>query len=154
MESSSLYASMNMVNTFVGRKISLMHAKGIIFSGKMARDGTMAQFIPTLTEFRETRGTAFLAVSKGKPEQILAEMKPVLEANPAKYIELLAATSQYTGYIPAMQLQEFYNESKIEGIAPVSILFASSQDKPPADGQGKFRHEGAHVAGQMIKRAV
>lgn len=152
VESPSLYAAMNMVNTFVGRKISLMHAKGIIFSEKMARDGSMALFIPALTQYRETRGTAFLAVTKDKPEKILQEMKPLLEANPAKYIELLAATSQYTGFIPSIQLQEFYNESKVEGIAPVSILFASSKHKLSEDGKGNFRREGAYVAGQMSKK--
>jgi spore germination protein KC len=152
VESPSIYAAMNMVNTFVGRRMSLMHAKGIIFSEAMAKDGTMAKFIPTLTQFRETRGTAFLAVSKGSPEALLEKMKPLLEANPAKYIELMAATSIYTGFIPAMQLQEFYNESKVEGISPISILFATDKDVLPQNDKGQYRREGAYVAGGMLKK--
>ena len=153
VESPSLYAAMNMVNTFVGRKISLMHAKGIIFSETMAKDGTMAKFIPALTQYRETRGTAFLAVSKEAPERVLERMRPLLEANPAKYIELLAANNRFTGFIPAVQLQEFYNESKMEGIAPVSILFALSDEKlPPQKEKGEYQREGAYVAGKLLKK--
>lgn len=153
VESPSIYAAMNMVNTFVGRRLSLMHAKGIIFSEEMAKDGTMAQFIPALTQFRETRGTAFLAVSKGAPEAVLEEMKPLLEANPAKYIELLASNSSYTGFIPAIQLQEFYNATKVEGIAPVSILFSEADNiLPPKDQRGHYRQEGAYTAGQMATK--
>lgn len=153
VESPSLYASMNMVNTYVGRRISLMHAKGIIFSEAMAKDGSMARFIPALTQYRETRGTAFLAVSKEKPEEILARMKPFLETNPAKYMELLAATQSFTGFIPKIQLQQFYNELKVEGINPVSILIAKSDDKlPPYNGQNRYSTEGSYVAGQLIKQ--
>lgn len=153
VESPSLYASMNMVNTYVGRKISLMHAKGIIFSEAMARDGTMAKFVPALTQFRESRGTAFVAVSREKPEEILETMKPLLESNPAKYIELLAGTQKFTGFIPNVQLQQFYNEIKVEGINPVCILVAKSDGKLPArTGRGKYRTEGSYEAGELNKK--
>ncbi|WP_066636277.1 Ger(x)C family spore germination protein [Desulfolucanica intricata] len=153
VESPSLYASMNLVNTFIGRKISLMHAKGIIFSEAMARDGSMVKLIRTLLQFRETRGTAFVAVSKEKPEEILKKMKPLLEVNPAKYIELLAATQKYTGFIPSEKLQDFYNELKVEGINPISMVIAESNEKlPPHTGQSEYRTEGSYEAGRLIKK--
>jgi len=153
IESPSIYASMNMVNSFVGRKISLMHNKGIIFSEAMAKDGSMGVIVPGLTQFRETRGTAFIAVSRQKPEEILTRMKPLLETNPAKYFELLAGNQSFTGYIPSEKLQNFYNELKVGGINPVSILIAISDEKlPPYNGQSNYRSEGDYVAGEMVEK--
>ncbi|WP_227765578.1 Ger(x)C family spore germination protein [Zhaonella formicivorans] len=153
IEAPSIYASMNMVNTYVGRKISLMHAKGLIFSETMAKDGFMAKFIPAITQFREVRNTMFLAISKEKPEEILEKMKPVIEPNPAKYIELLASTQNFTGFIPNVQLQEFYNELKVEGVDPASILVAASDEKlPPDKGEGQYHTEGSYVAGELLKK--
>jgi len=153
IESSSLYASMNMVNTFVGRKISLMHVKGIVFSESMARDGSMGSYVPGMLQFRETRGTAFIAVSRQKPEEILEEMHPLLEENSAKYMELLATTQNYTGFIPEQKLQDFYNELKMVGANPVSILVAKSNNKlPDHPGSGKYRSPGDYLAGQLDKK--
>ncbi len=153
VEAPSIYASMNMVNSFVGRKISLMHAKGIIFSEAMAKDGSMSVIVPGLTQFRETRGTAFIAVARQKPEEILTKMTPFLESNPAKYIELLAGNQSFTGYIPGEKLQDFYNDLKIGGINPVSLLFAvSDENLPPHNGQSSYRSEGDYIAGEMVKK--
>lgn len=153
VESPSLYASMNLVNTFVGRRLSLMHSKGLIFSEAMARDGTMAKFVPALTQFREMRGTVFLGVSRESPAEILDLMKPLLEANPAKYIELMANNERFTGFIPSEQLQQFYDELKVEGVEPVSILFAKSDDTLPQEAEeGRYRNEGSYMAGNLIKK--
>lgn len=153
VEAPSLYASMNMVNTFVGRRITLMHVKGIIFSEAMAKDGTMCELIPTLLQFRETRGTSFLAVSRQKPEEIIEKIKPKLESNAAKYIEMLAASSSYTGFIPSEKLRQFYNELKVEGINPVSILISIADDKLPSHlGKSTLKSEGSYRAGTLIKK--
>lgn len=153
VEAPSIYASMNMVNSFVGRRLSLMHAKGIIFSEAMAKDGSMRQIVLGLTQFRETRGTAFIAVGRQKPEEILDKMTPFLEANPAKYIELIASNQSFTGYIPSEKLQDFYNDLKIGGINPVCLLFAlSNENLPLHNGQSSYRSEGDYVAGEMVKK--
>ncbi len=153
IEAPSIYASMNMVNSFVGRKISLMHNKGIFFSEAMAKDGSMGVIVPGLTQFRETRGTAFIAVSRQKPEEILARMKPLLETNSAKYFELLAGNQSFTGYIPSEKLQDFYNDLKVGGINPVSILIAESDEElPPHSGHNTYRTEGDYVAGELVKK--
>jgi spore germination protein KC len=153
IESPSLYASMNMVNTYVGRKISLMHAKGIIFSESMAKDGTMGKLISALTQFREIRGTDFVVVSREKPEEILSEFKPILESNPAKYMELLGSTSTYTGFLPNIQLRKFYNDIKTIGVSPVSMMVAKSDEKlPPQTGKAGYRSEGSYAAGEMVKK--
>jgi spore germination protein KC len=153
VEAPSIYASMNMVNTYVGRRLTLMHVKGIIFSEAMAKDGSMCGFIPTILQFRETRGTSFLAVSKQKPEEILEKMKHPLEVNPAKYVELLATASSYTGLIPSEQLRQFYDELKVHAINPVCILVSTSDEKlPPHTGKSTWRSEGSYKAGTLIAK--
>jgi spore germination protein KC len=153
VEAPSLYASMNMINTFIGRRVSLMHTKGLIFSQAMAEDGGMGKLVPALLQFRETRGTSFVAVSKESPEEILKEMKPFLENNPAKYIELLATNNSFTGFIPPEKLQDFYNELKTEGINPLCIFMAKSDEKLPSHTtQGEYQTEGSYHAGEMTKK--
>jgi spore germination protein KC len=156
LESPSIYASMNMVNSFVGKRITLMHAKGLIFSESMARDGLMSQLVAAMMQFREMRGTAFLVVSKESPQNVLENIKTPLESNPAKYIELLAASSVYTGFFPNVQIQEFYNNLKAEGINNICALGNPSDEKlPPHSGQGKqgnYKSEGGYTAGEMDKK--
>jgi spore germination protein KC len=153
VESPSIYASMNMVNTFIGRRVSLMHTKGILFSQAMAEDGSMGKAVPALLQFRETRGTSFIAVSKEPPEEILKEMKPFLENNPAKYMELLASNYSFTGLNPPEKLQDFYNELKTEGINPLCMLIAKSDEKlPPHTTLGEYQSEGSYHAGEMTKK--
>ena len=45
---------------------------------------------------------------------------------------MLAASSSYTGFIPSEKLRQFYNELKVEGINPVSILISIADDKLPS----------------------
>ena len=153
IEGPSLYASMSMTQVFVGRRISLMHLKGIIFSEEMAKDGTMAEFVSALPQFREMRGTAFLWVSKDNTEAVLNSIKPKLEANPANYIELLVNNSRYHGLVPNIKLQDFYYELKSPGISPVAGLIAlSDEELPKEEGNGQPRREGAFIAGELEKK--
>lgn len=149
----SIYASMSMVNTYVGRKISLMHTKGIIFSETLAKDGTMSRLVPAFIQYREARGTSFLAVSHEPPEEILELVKPKLEINPAKYMELLGATGRFTGFTPSTQIQQFYNEAKAGATNPIALYIAKSKEKlPPNNQKGSYRPEGDYVAGKLHKK--
>lgn len=153
VEAPSIYASLNLMNSFVGRRISLMHTKILVFSETMARDGTLAEVIPALLQFREIRGTTVMAVSKDPPEKTLENMSTPFTGNPAKFIELMEGSTLFTGLAPFTTLRDFYNYMKIEGINNVCSLISLSENKlPPQDGQGSHRSEGDYRAGELAKK--
>lgn len=176
IETPSLFVTLNTVNTYIGRKLTLMHAKIIIFSEETARSGLMGSFVPAMGQYREVRGTMFIGVTKGKAADRINAIKPILETNPAKYIELVASSGVYTGFIPQTELlNTMYISLSSDGIEPVTMLFgpsreqAASEDSADDGGEltsdaeepvggagsagngmtGEYRAEGDYVAGTL-----
>lgn len=149
----TVFQAMKLANTFVGRRLSLIHAKGVIFSDKVAKDGLIAELLPTLLQFRETRGTAFVAVTEDNPAKVMEKFVPLLEANPSRYIELLTQNYLFTGFISSAQVQDVYNELKVLGTDSVVTLLNLSPEKlPEGEVQGNFRLGGSYKAGELPKK--
>jgi len=152
VEAPSIYASLNLINSFVGRRVSLMHTKILVFSEAMARDGSLAEVIPALLQFREIRGTTVMAISKDPPEKALENMNTPFTGNPSKFIELMEGSTIFTGLAPFTTLRDFYNFMKIEGVNNVcSLISLSKNELPPQEGQGSYKSEGDHRAGELVK---
>mgnify|MGYP000102862189 CR=1 FL=1 len=149
----TVFQAMRLANTFVGRRMSLIHAKGIIFSDLAAKSGLIAELLPSLLQYRETRGTAFVAVTEDDPAELLENFVPLLEANPSRYMELLTQNYRYTGYITSSQAQEIYNELKVLGTdSIVTLINLSSEELSKSEKQGDFRSGGSYVAGELPKK--
>lgn len=170
VESPSVFATLNMVNTYVGRRLTLMHAKIIIFSEEAARSGLMGSFVAAIGQYREVRGTMFIGVTKGTAADRIADILPILETNPAKYIELIAGSGITTGFTPqAEHFDTMYIALSADGIEPVTMLFGPSREPGEASrggdtageremnggGEGErtaadeFRPEGDYTAGTL-----
>jgi spore germination protein KC len=106
VETPTITAGFNMINAFISREISLAHLKAIVFSEKIARAG-VKDFLDYFERDREVRSTASVIVARGTAEEFLRSLKPVLETNPSKYIELTANASSYTSFIPKTSIKKF-----------------------------------------------
>ena len=106
VETPTIAAGFNMINAFISRKISLADLKAIVFSEKIARAG-VKDFLDYFERDREVRSTASVIVARGTAEEFLRSLKPVLETNPSKYIELTANASSYTSFIPKTSIKKF-----------------------------------------------
>ncbi len=139
VEGPSFYATLNMANTYVGRRLTIIHSKLLLFSEEMARSGLVGNFAPAMGTWRELRGMMYMAVVAGKAADAIEAIKPLLETNPAKYIELVTDSGKHTGYVPPIQLvPDFYSTMSLDGIEPIAILLGPNRNQlEGAESQGQ-----------------
>jgi spore germination protein KC len=149
----TVFQALRLANTFVGRRLSFIHAKGVIFSDIIAKEGLISKLLPTLLQFRETRGTAFVAITEDAPAKLMEKLVPLLEANPSRYMELLTQNYAFTGFISSAQVQDVYNELKILGMDSVVTLINLSPEKlPEGEEKGDYKPGGIYTAGELPKK--
>ena len=107
VETPTLYAGLNMINTYVSKEVDFSHCKVVVFSKELAQEG-INDYIHALVRGREYRGSMYVAVSTGTAEEYIRNVTPTLEANPAKYYEMNFTSYKYTGFTGDTRLTNFY----------------------------------------------
>lgn len=107
VEAPTILEGVNIINASVPRRISLMHAKMIIFSEDYAREGIM-NYLGPIARFRETRRVMQVVVCKGRAEDFIKENKSLIGASSSKSIELMRIQSRTNGYFPLVTFHDFY----------------------------------------------
>ncbi|HHW49307.1 MAG TPA: Ger(x)C family spore germination protein [Clostridiaceae bacterium] len=158
IETPTLYSGLNMANNYISKQLNMSHAKVIVISEEIAREGVQ-RYVNAIMRGREFRGNMFVLVSKGKAEEFIKETKPKFEVNPAKYFELNLMSYRYTGFIANTQLINFYLQEKCTCSQAVAILggvnrFQSAEDFDLNGStyleKGKpFPMEGDFIAGEV-----
>ena len=163
VETPSIYSGLNMINTYLSKQINLSHAKVLVFSEDLAREG-MNKYINAILRSREFRPNAFVLVARGKgamAEKYIRSVKPELEANPAKYYELVLRAYRYTGFTADAQLVNFHHRMTSYDIQPVAVLagvgtFESlgeidAEESTFREKEREYPFEGDFKAGDMPK---
>jgi spore germination protein KC len=132
IETPSIYSGLNMANNYISKQINMSHAKVVVISEELAREGVQ-KYINAIMRGREFRGNMYVLVSKGKAEEFIKETKPKFEVNPAKYFELNLMSYRYTGFSANTQLIKFYLQEKCTCIQPVAILGGVNRFKSAED---------------------
>lgn len=149
VEAATILGGLQMLSTSLSRRPSLQHTRSIVFSEELAREG-IGHLLAPIVRFREFRRNTFVAISRGNAREFLEKGQPVLETNPAKFAELLVATTRYTGFSPESQLHLFYNAAKSEAEQPVAMLVAVGGDGIKENGrEGRKHSEGVFLAGAV-----
>ena len=107
VEAASILEALDLMNTFTPRKISLLHAKAIVFSEDIAREG-IKDFLQPIARFREVRRIMQFIVCRGTAQDFIKENRTTIGDSVAKAMELAAAQSNKTGYFPRAAFQDFY----------------------------------------------
>lgn len=102
---NSIYSGLNNTNAILSKNLSLAHAKLIVVSEDVAKEG-LYNFIDTLSRSYEIRPDIYIAVAENSQEYI-EEVKPVIELNPAKYYQLTYEKNDFGG-VPKNSALEFY----------------------------------------------
>lgn len=163
VETPTIYSGLNMINTYVSKQINLSHTKVIVFSEELAREG-LEKYISAFIRGREFRPNAFFLVARGNgsaAENYIRSVKPELEANPAKYYELVLRAFRYTGFTADAQIVNYHHRMHGLGIEPVAVLagvgsFDSSDEIDVEEStfreKGReYPFEGDFMAGDMPK---
>lgn len=129
------YTAKNMTNNFLSKNVDMSHLKLIVFSQEVDRDGFLnhSQF---LLREREVRPHTAVAVSINSAEEYIKSVNPELEANTAKYYELMSLRSNNV-YSPTKRLAEFVDEINSEyGVSILPVAAAT-------DGEAKDKSSSA-----------
>ncbi len=124
VETSSLLGAIDLINTNIDRKISLLHTKAFIFSENLARQG-LGKWILPLHRYRELRATSQMFVCRGKARDFIEKNDPLLELSPTKQFELIHKISHEHGLFASIQFREFYDSLKSfskQGTIPMVAL--------------------------------
>jgi spore germination protein KC len=121
VEVPTIPSGINMANAFISRRVSLTHLKAVVFSEELSKEG-VGRFLDYFNRDREVRGTSNVIVAKGGSDKFLRSLKPVLETNPAKYIELMAHANLYTAAIAKTTIGDFIRDVQSYDEQPIAVL--------------------------------
>jgi len=121
IEAASLGTALQMMNTYIARRMTLEHAKAIVVSETQARSD-MISILASAVRFREFRRNTMIVVTRGTARDFLEKNVPSIEENPARWLELMLGHEAWNGFIPRSTAHEFLLEEESEAMLPVTVL--------------------------------
>lgn len=121
IECSSIPSGLNLINSYISKKVNLSHCKVIVISEELASEG-ISEYIYTLVDNVEVRPTCNIVVTRCDAIDFLEKAKPTLEKLTARYYEAALRSGEYTAYTADIQLKDFYSALKNSTSQPVAIL--------------------------------
>lgn len=142
VESPDIHSAINTANHIVSKQFSLSHAKIIVFSGEVARDG-IEDILETFSRNQEIRPDIYLAVSEEGAKEYLYDVKPVFEVNPARYYQLIYENNNSSGVPKSTGLDFYFGQmGKIrDNVVPLAGVIETKEE-------GKEKSQGNESEGQ------
>ncbi len=120
IDAPDFYTAKNQLNNFLSKSTDMSHLKLIVFSA-LLEEGEFLQHSQFLMHEREVRPHTNVAVTVKTAEEFIKSVKPTLEANTAKYYELLGLRSDSL-YAPSVTISAFLDQISEGGRAAVLPL--------------------------------
>lgn len=121
VDAPSISSAINLMNTYIGKRLNLSHCKVIVFSEEIAIEGISSQ-IYTLMNDTQIRPSANIVVSKCSSKYYIENSKPILENLITKYYDIFPRSSDYTGYTANATIGDFFNKLECKTCSPIAIL--------------------------------
>lgn len=135
VEASSISSGINLINSHIGKELSLSHCKLIAFSEELASKG-ISKEIYTLVNDTQVRPSTNIIITKCTAKYYLESSKPLFESLLTKYYEVFSDSSKYTGFSSSITIGEFFNKMLCTSCQPSAILGGvedSSQKTPTSN---------------------
>lgn len=127
VKAADFYIARNMLNNFLSKNIDMSHLKLIVFSSEVKGDDFI-RHSQLFRREREVRPHTTLAVAENSAEEFLRCVNPELEANTAKYYELMSIRSNNI-YAPSKRLHEFSDELAEHGSSVLPLACVSRSEE-------------------------
>lgn len=121
VECSSINSGINLINSYISKKINLSHCKIVVFSEDFATKG-IGNEVSTLVNNVQIRPDCSIAICKSSAENFLDMNKPVLVNLTARYYEVVVTSGDYTGFSTNVTLSDFYKSLQDSYTEPFAIL--------------------------------
>lgn len=138
VECSSIESGLNLFDSYISRKINLLHCKVVVISEELATQG-ISDYIYTLLNSVEVNPHANVIISKSGSEDFLNSSQPILESLASNYYEIALSSSEYTGYTENITLINFFSDYVDTFQEPVAILGAVNSEK--TNGLSNFKND-------------
>ena len=145
MEAANIAAGLNLIDTYISKRVNLYHCKIIVLSEEIAV-GDIRNIIYSLITNLEIRKDASILVTRSKAEDFIKSSKPTLEKITAKYYELAVNSENTTGFITNENIMSFYTKLNDVFIEPVAILGGVHDDSV---AKVNVTHDGAYKAEEI-----
>lgn len=120
-EGDSIFSSLNILNSYIGKEINLSHCSVVVFSKEFAKNGISTE-IYSLINNEEFRPTTNLVISNCDAYDYLSNVNPNIEKLATKYYDTFSITNKFTGYISDITVGEFYNNLNSDTCYGTAIL--------------------------------
>lgn len=144
VEAPTIYSAISHADSIVSKDLSLSHAKIIVVSEDVARDGLQG-ITDVIARNNDIRPDVYIAVAKNAGEY-LEGVKPVIELNPVKYYQLTYENKK-GGPVPQNNAGEFYmsyTSGNRDCALPLAGVAGGKEEKDGTDagsGQGSGNEE-------------
>lgn len=121
IECNSIDSGINIINTYVDKKIDLSHCKLLLLSEEIARKG-ISPIIYTLVNKIEIRPDCNLMISEIPDNEFTDKEKPSIQELLPKYYDVTTNTKIESGYTQNITLTDFYTNLKCSACEDIAIL--------------------------------
>ena len=128
VECDSIVNAINIMNSYLARKLDLSHCRIIVFSEEIAKRG-ISDYIYTLMNDVQVRPSSNLIVSKCNASYYIKNSIPSLETSITRYYDLFTSSEKYTGYLTNATIGDFINAILCPYCQPYTILGGVSSSK-------------------------
>lgn len=129
-EAPSIHAGLNIANTYISKEVNFSHAKLVVFSEELAREG-IQRYVHAILRGRELRSDMYIAVSRDSAEEYIRNVTPTLELNPAKYYEMSLEAYKYTAFTGDTRLINFYLQGECTCRQAIATLVGVNKYEKP-----------------------
>lgn len=120
IECNSIDSGINIINTYVDKKIDLSHCKLLLLSEEIARQG-ISPIIYTLVNKIEIRPDCNLIISEIPDDEFVGTDKPSIQELLPKYYDVTTNTKIESGYTQNITLTDFYTNLKCSACEGTAI---------------------------------
>ena len=121
VEATSIPNAINIMNSYLARKIDLSHCRSIVFSEDVAKNG-ISDHVYTLMNDVQVRPSSNIITTTCTAYEYIKNSIPSLETSITRYYDIFPSSGKYTGYVSDATIGEFYNSLLCNACDPHTIL--------------------------------
>lgn len=121
VEATSIPNAINIMNSYLARKIDLSHCRSIVFSEDVAKNG-ISDHVYTLMNDVQVRPSSNIITTTCTAYEYIKNSIPSLETSITRYYDIFPSSGKYTGYVSDATIGDFYNSLLCNACDPHTIL--------------------------------